>query len=197
MRVCTCKCFCNSASIFTFHMCCSDKGITPARKVLDNAEKRGALKSQQRKDWIQQRDRYTTSQSTHNILSRLLNICRTKLSDFHLVTKFRDEFWYKSDGMNRPLPTLLWFAKDRSNLNPWLDGLANTGLFLSTIMLATGSANVPLMLGLWLIQRSLMSVGGVWYGVSCYEMMLSSPFNCAACAHQLSSTAVWMGAAVG
>ena len=49
-------------------------------------------------------------------------------------------------------------------MNPWLDGLANVGLFLSTIMLATGSANVVLLLGLYAIQRSLMSVGGAWYG---------------------------------
>jgi hypothetical protein len=31
-------------------------------------------------------------------------------------------------------------------------------------MLATGSANFFLILGLWIIQRSFMSVGGPWYG---------------------------------
>lgn len=66
--------------------------------------------------------------------------------------------------MDRPLLTLLWLADNRSKLNPWLDNLANIGLFLSTIMLATGSANAVLILGLWIIQRSLMAVGGVWYG---------------------------------
>lgn len=79
------------------------------------------------------------------------------------MTMFRDKFWYRTDTMDRPLPTLLWFA-DRSKLNTWMDSLAIVGLFLASIMLATGSANTLLILGLWIIQRSLMAVGGVWYG---------------------------------
>ena len=35
---------------------------------------------------------------------------------------------------------------------------------LSAIMLATGSANAFLMFALYIIQRTLMSVGGVFYG---------------------------------
>ena len=66
--------------------------------------------------------------------------------------------------MNRPLPTLLWFAHDYNNLNPWLDGLADAVLFLSVIMLATGSAHVLLLSGLWLNQRCFMSVGRTFYG---------------------------------
>jgi hypothetical protein len=66
--------------------------------------------------------------------------------------------------MDRPLISLLWLARDRSRLNPWLDGLADAGLVLSLTVLATGCANVPILLGLWLAQRSLMSVGGAFYG---------------------------------
>jgi len=75
-----------------------------------------------------------------------------------------EHFWHRTDRMNRPLPTLLWFARDRNQLNSWLDNLANVGLFLSTIMLATGSANVLLIAGLYIIQRSFMSVGAEFYG---------------------------------
>ena len=145
---------------FTFP---SDRGITPARLVLDNAEKRGRIKSQQRKEWIEQRDQYASSRSKH-LFSRIIKRGKTKISDYPLVTFFRDQFWYRTDGTNRPLLTLLWFAKDRSNLNSWLDSHANAGLFLSALLLATGSANALLIFGLWITQRSLMSVGGVWYG---------------------------------
>ena len=84
--------------------------------------------------------------------------------DSHLADLFRDKFWYRTDRADRPLPCLLWLAKDRTNLNPWLDGLANGGLMLSAIMLATGSANAFLLFALYIIQRSFMSVGGVFYG---------------------------------
>ena len=139
----------------------SDRGITPARKILDNAQKRGEAKSKQRKEWVQQRNNYAKAK---HLLPRLLNRCKCSLSDSVLITSFRDKFWYRTDGNGRPLPTLLWLARDRSKLNPWLDNLSEIGLFLALIMLATGSANVPLILGLYTIQRSLMAVGGVWYG---------------------------------
>jgi hypothetical protein len=138
-----------------------DRGITPARKYLDNAQRRGEQSSERRKEWVKQRDKY--SQPKY-MLPRLIQKCKTIFSDSRICTIFRDKFWYRTDQMGRPLPTLLWFAKDRSNLNPWLDNLASTGLFLATVMLATGSANVLLLLGLYTIQRSLMAVGGPWYG---------------------------------
>jgi len=134
-----------------------DRGITPARKILDAAEARGKSKSDRRKEWIEERKQYSTP---NNILDR----CKNIILDSAPMNVFRDKFWHRSDRMDRPLVTLLWLARDRNNLNPWLDRLANVGLFLSTVMLATGSANFFLILGLWLIQRSLMSVGGPWYG---------------------------------
>jgi len=140
-----------------------DRGITPARRVLENAQNRGEFKSQRRKEWIKQRHQYTPSRSKH-FVSNIIQTIKMTVSDCHIFTLFRDKFWYRTDGMDRPLPTLLWFAKDRSNLNPWLRNLANMGLFLATIMFATGSANVPLLFALYIIQRSLMAVGGPWYG---------------------------------
>ena len=134
-------------------------GITPARYVLNNAQSRGEARSQRRKAWVNERAQYNSTQS-----ASFLSWMSTKLSDSTMATVFRDKFWYRTDGMERPLPTLLWFARDRNKLNHWLDGLANIGLFLSAIMLGTGSASVLQILSLYLIQRSFMSVGGVWYG---------------------------------
>jgi hypothetical protein len=66
--------------------------------------------------------------------------------------------------MDRPVTTLLWLAKDRTRLNPWLDGIALTGLAASLVVLSLGAANIPLVLTLWACQRSLMAVGGPFYG---------------------------------
>lgn len=90
--------------------------------------------------------------------------CKNAILDSKSADVFREKFWHRTDRMDRPLISLLWFAADRDNLNMWLDSLANVGLFLSTAMLVTGSANILLMVSLWLIQRSFMSVGGPWYG---------------------------------
>mmetsp|Transcript_25720 Transcript_25720/g.43602 ORF Transcript_25720/g.43602 Transcript_25720/m.43602 type:complete len:711 (+) Transcript_25720:134-2266(+) len=131
-----------------------DRGVAPARIVLNDCQKRQELRSARRKEWAEERKKYSQKGSW------VMN----KLSDSRIATLFRDKFWFRTDRADRPLPCLLWLAKDRRNLNPWLDGLANTGLLLSTIILATGSANALLIFALWLIQRSFMSVGGVFYG---------------------------------
>lgn len=134
-----------------------DRGITPARNILNAAEQRGEAKSTRRKEWLEDRKKYTSSND-------FIDKCKNKVLDSTPANIFRDKFWNRTDRMDRPIISLLWLARDRNNLNPWLDGLANVGLFLSTIMLATGSANALLILGLWLIQRSFMSVGGQFYG---------------------------------
>lgn len=128
-----------------------DRGIAPARNILNESQKSQELRSARRKEWAQERDKY--SQQGSWLLS--------KVADSRIAELFRDKFWFRTDRADRPLPCLIWLAKDRNNLNPWLDGLANAGLLLSTIMLATGSANALLLFALWLIQRSFMSVGGV------------------------------------
>jgi len=140
-----------------------DNGISPARNILNAADRRGEAKSARRKEWLEQRKNYTSTASSNNSTNFVVK-CKNKLLDCPPATAFRDKFWHRIDRRDRPLPTLLWFARDRNNLNPWLDGLANVGLILSAMMFATGSANVVLMLGLWLIQRSFMAVGGSFYG---------------------------------
>ena len=134
-----------------------DNGITPARNALNEAERRGEIKCKRRREWLEERKKYTSSPNT-------LDKIKNYILDSKPANIIRDKFWHRTDRMERPLPTLLWFARDRNKLNHWLDGLANVGLFLSAIMLGTGSANVLQILSLYLIQRSLMSVGGVWYG---------------------------------
>ena len=134
-----------------------DNGITPARNALNEAELRGNIKCKRRREWLEERKKYTSSLST-------LDKIKNNILDSKPCNIFREKFWHRTDRMERPLPTLLWFARDRNKLNHWLAGLANIGLFLSAIMLATGSANVLQIFGLYLIQRSFMSVGGVWYG---------------------------------
>lgn len=131
-----------------------DRGIAPARNVLDDSQKRQEVRSARRKEWAQERKNYSQKGSWW----------MNKVADSRIADLFRDKFWFRTDRADRPLPCLLWLANDRSNLNPWLDFLANSGLLLSTIMLATGSANALLIFALWLIQRSLMSLGGVFYG---------------------------------
>ena len=134
-----------------------DNGISPARNALNEAELRGKIKCKRRREWLEERKKYTSSPNT-------LDKIKNYILDSKPANIIRDKFWYRTDRMERPLPTLLWFARDRNKLNHWLDGLANIGLFLSAIMLGTGSASVLQILSLYLIQRSFMSVGGVWYG---------------------------------
>ena len=80
------------------------------------------------------------------------------------LLKLREVLWDRSDALNRPLPTLLWFVKDRMRLDRWLDGLSLTGMAVSTFIFVFGVANVPLILALYLSHRSLWAVGGPWFG---------------------------------
>lgn len=120
-----------------------DTGIVPARKKLNDAERDGAVKRERRKKWA---EKYQKSS--------------------HFRVKFLDgiyEWWTNRDRSGRPLVTLLWFAKNRSQLNSWLDGIALLGLVLALTLLLLGAGNVPLILGLWICQHSLMSVGSPFY----------------------------------
>jgi len=87
-----------------------------------------------------------------------------QIDAFPRLVRLREVLWDRSDSLGRPLTTVLWFANDRSRLNPWLNGIALTGFALSATMLVLGAANVPLVLGLWICQRSLMAAGGPFYG---------------------------------
>jgi hypothetical protein len=130
-----------------------DRGISPARDVLNDSQKRQEQRSARRRAWLEERKKYSSQQQGF-WLRRLFVECKNVVTDSYLADLFRDKFWYRTDRADRPLPCLLWLAKDRNNLNPWLDGLANGGLMLSAVMLATGSANVFLLFALYIIQRS-------------------------------------------
>lgn len=100
-----------------------DGGITPARRVLDDADARAETSS--------------------------LSSERAPL---------------RRDSAGRPIVTVLWWARNRKRMNPALDAVALTGLSAAVALLVTGRANVLILLLLWTCQRSLMAVGGVWYG---------------------------------
>jgi len=128
-----------------------DCGITPARRVLDSAEKRGRWTRRDRDTWLQQ---------FNHTLPRWKRI----LYNNAIYQNLREKLWDRADRLQRPVTTLLWLCKDRSHLNPWLNNIALAGLCMSLSILIMGSANVPLLLGCWICQRSLMAVGGPWYG---------------------------------
>lgn len=138
-----------------------DSGITPARRSLDNAEELARSKRERRRRWLEERKKYKTVKEAK---TRVLGRAKETIINSKVYETVREIFWDRSDRMGRPLVTLLWLAKDRSRLNSWLDGIAAAGLAMATGIFLTGSANVPLLLGLWICQRSLMAVGGPWYG---------------------------------
>lgn len=89
------------------------------------------------------------------------------LNNSNIFRNIREVIWDRSDRLGRLYPTLLWLVpKDEreTNINKYLDRIALIGLGLSISMFLLGAANVPMLLSLWLCQRSLMSVGGPWYG---------------------------------
>lgn len=149
-----------------------DNGITPAREILDKAERQGKATRERRERWLN-----STVSDQPPVVSPFDETPWIRFQNYPLVRRiamkinrnpryqyWRERFWDRQDHMGRPVTTLLWLAKDRNNLNPWLDGIANGGLAMSAIVLALGAANVPLMLGLWMCQRSLMAVGGAFWG---------------------------------
>jgi len=91
---------------------------------------------------------------------------------------FLDHFWNRQDRLGRPLISMLWLLmpsphdkdaarnteSNKLKINPWIDRIAYLGLLCSSFLLFSGVANVPILLTLWLCQRSLMSIGGVFYG---------------------------------
>ena len=118
---------------------------------LDVAEIKGNYTRHQRVEWLQK------FYGTHEQLARENHPLRRLWLQFNVhnawFQRVREICWDRSDGMNRPLATLLWLAKDRSHLNPWLDGIAICGLCISAVVLILGAANVPLMLTLWTCRR--------------------------------------------
>lgn len=128
-----------------------DAGITPARRVLDSAEARGRKTRREREEWLQE---------FHHAIPAWKRVLYNNTTYQYL----RERLWDRADRLQRPVMTLLWLCKDRSHLNSWLNNIALVGLCSSLAILITGAANVPLLLVCWMCQRSLMAVGGPWYG---------------------------------
>ena len=151
-----------------------DNGICPARTILDNAQQRGEQIRRRREAWLSSdfADKPPINDevnSPKNIWIQFKNVSPIRKFGMELNRNsryqyWRERLWDRQDNMGRPVTTLLWLAKDRSKLNRWLDGIAMTGLGLSTLSFVFGAANVPLMASLWICQRSLMAVGGPFYG---------------------------------
>lgn len=152
-----------------------DHGITPAKTILDKAQSRGAFKRQQRLQWRKDgMDRITAKRiktvtgwrkhlpSIHPVrplywLSRWIDTNPT-------LIQLREIWWDRTDHTDRPVTTLLWFSNEnRTHLNTWFDAMAMTGVVLSLAMLWTGAANIPGILAVWMLHRSIMAVGGPWY----------------------------------
>lgn len=146
-----------------------DNGLTPAQHPLDSAEKRGRLKRQRREEWMRNKKKYKYNSVPRSVLGALksLKLVRSvgdALNNSTWFARMREVLSDRSDANGYPLVTLLWFAKDRQNLNRWLDGIAISGLAMASVVFLLGAANLPLLLGLWLCQRSIMAVGGPFYG---------------------------------
>ena len=157
-----------------------DNGITPARDVLDHVEERAREKRKRREKWWQEQKVLGKTMEplpTFNQFSdgpfsivkstKIGRVIGDKLNSSNIFQNMRELLWDRSDRLGRLYPTVLWFMskEDRgNNMNAWLDGIAMTGMGLSFTMFALGAANVPILIGLWICQRSLMSVGGPFYG---------------------------------
>ena len=59
-------------------------------------------------------------------------------------------------------PTLLWLFDYEDHIDTLLDVLACTGLALSGLIVITGSANIVLMITLWVLYHSIVNVGQRW-----------------------------------
>lgn len=140
-----------------------DSGIVPARLALDRAEERGRLSRERRLEW-RRRMAATGFDGESAKWSGVQRYIGAFIDRHPHLIRLREIFWDRTDGMERPVTSVLWLARDRGNLNPWLDNIARCGLAMAGVMFLAGSANVPLLLGLWICQRSLMAVGGPFYG---------------------------------
>jgi hypothetical protein len=147
-----------------------DNGITPARQVLDAAQEKGILIKKQRDGWLNSTvSGKPKDLETKNPIEQLRNTPAVRALGMTINRNptfqyWRERLWDRCDQLGRPVTSLLWLAEDRSNLNPWLDGISTCGLAMSLTVFVLGAANLPLMFGMWVCQRSLMAVGGPWYG---------------------------------
>jgi len=155
-----------------------DDGITPASDILQKAKERGLYRqSQRREQWWKDRaandgsekdmkdneeeNKKSSALASYNIIKQVANVFNANTA----FQKMREVLWDRTDGSGRPLPTLLWFSPPSyKNLNRYLDRIALYGILTSLSMFLLGAANLPMILSLYICQRSLLSVGGPWYG---------------------------------
>jgi hypothetical protein len=169
-----------------------DAGLTPARDVLDEAQRRGRTvqNERRRRRRVAQEEAQELAdpkipfpegvQGKEDPVPAVAQVQEGASRQRQWIVqavqvrarRLREIWWDRTDRSGRPLPTLLWLARDRNRLNLWLDGVALTGLALSAAVLVRGAANVPLLATLWLLQKSLQSVGGPWYAYG-WEMQLA------------------------
>ena len=76
----------------------------------------------------------------------------------NIKRQVKDNLW----GKIKAVPTLLWFFDYDNNVNVLLDRLAYAGLALSSFVFIRGSANIILMLTLWVLYHSIVNVGQTW-----------------------------------
>jgi lipase maturation factor 1 len=167
-----------------------DRGITPAKLVLDQAQARGTFKRHERLQWRKNGgDMISSTKNTANGWRRfvdnrlrplrLLSRCADRIPT---LVRLREVWWDRSDRADRPVTTLLWLANEnRTDLNSWLDTFAVNGLALSVAMAVTGAANVPCILGVWIMHRSLMAVGGPWYAYGWEPQLAELGFHALFC----------------
>jgi hypothetical protein len=169
-----------------------DEGITPARDILNKIEEKGRIRRKEHDEWWQyQKSLGLSGKSITNAdatswekfkSSAVGKRIGTILNDSKLIQDSREIFFYRLDSMGRFCPTVLWFIshKDRNtNIDKWLDRIALAGLLTSIFIIILGSANVFLFSILWLLQRSLMTVGGPWYSFGWEHQLAELTFHAA------------------
>ncbi|XP_024858845.1 lipase maturation factor 1 isoform X3 [Kryptolebias marmoratus] len=72
-------------------------------------------------------------------------------------------------------PSVLWFL-DWSQMDANLDGMALVGMALSGFVLVTGTANMLIMVTLWVLYHSLVNVGQLWYSFGWESQLLETGF---------------------
>ncbi|XP_058477806.1 lipase maturation factor 1 [Solea solea] len=72
-------------------------------------------------------------------------------------------------------PSVLWFLS-WDDMDGNLDGIALVGMALSGLVLVTGMANMVVMATLWVLYRSLVSVGQLWYSFGWETQLLETGF---------------------
>lgn len=183
-----------------------DNGITPASEVLDCVEDRAREKRKRREEWWEEQKKQGKTRiplpasiySENDVMALLRNtkFGRTVgdiLNGSKWCQDMREVFWDRSDRMGRLYPTLLWLVPKedrRTDMNTYLDMIALVGIALSATMFLLGAANVPLLLALWICQRSIMSVGGCWYGFGWEPQLAELTFHAMFMAPTLSLAAI-------